>query len=79
LYFFICRETAANKNHHAFGKYNTTLNRPKSLGFFLAAVSRPGKRKNHSVISVPQAKRVVKNQSVIMFKCQFLAMGLIKT
>jgi hypothetical protein len=59
-YFFICRETTTNKNYHAFGKYDTILNRPKGLGFFLAAVSRPGKKKKFSLISVPRAKRVVK-------------------
>jgi hypothetical protein len=38
LYFFICRETAANKNRHAFGKYNTILTCPKGLVVF------PGRR-----------------------------------
>ncbi len=37
-YFFVCRETAANENHHASGSWNKNRHFPKGLGLFLFAL-----------------------------------------
>jgi hypothetical protein len=73
----ICQETAANHDHHACGKFSTTLTRPQGFGFSLAIVSRPGKKKNFSVLSVPQAKRVVNfKSSSSQFRIEGVAQGV---